>query len=234
MHISSALFTLSALATASVAAPLTARAADPLPRCNLDFNHTVTTQIYRSDQDTSAAWVPVNNVGQAVAVNFNAPSAVEVHNISSINSPQYWDIVPVESGVQKVRAHNYPSLCASGSGSGNDSSLVNFVDCNDDYALWSITCLSCDTYSGLNCQFSPLHRASNATDPSTTNLCATPPADKQPGALGLETCTELVPPIDPLQVFYVLDLNRPQSPPPPHPQGDQGSFDPGTNSTSSQ
>ncbi|GAA6038745.1 hypothetical protein JCM8097_002378 [Rhodosporidiobolus ruineniae] len=207
MHFS-AFVSVAALALpAALAAPLVARQeTSPADTCYAAFNETVSGQINRSEEDTRAGWVPVDADGNAIATSDeygnitttgNAPASVQVITLSTTGpNPVHWDIVPAADGKQKIRAHNYPSLCASGSGSGDDASIVNFVDCDSDYALWTFNCLRCGPTLAASCEFAPVVRANG----ETSSVCATPDTE-QYGALYLRECDAITIPVRPSQLW---------------------------------
>ncbi|GAA5870994.1 hypothetical protein JCM8547_000052 [Rhodosporidiobolus lusitaniae] len=185
------------LATSALAAPLLAREysdAQPVDTCNLQLNQSVTTQI-RHSVDTRSAWVPQQDDNGTF-------TGLEVSTLSSINPPNYyWTVAPSDklNGTHTIQLNNQTSpICASGAGSGTNSTLVDFVDCDSDYALWNITCERCTGTFGGECEFSPVYRA-KPDDP--TDQCVSVPHE-QYGAAYLKTCNLFVSPPNYEQLFF--------------------------------
>ncbi|GAA5869317.1 hypothetical protein JCM8547_008643 [Rhodosporidiobolus lusitaniae] len=182
---------------AALSAPLTPRQST-VDTCVLQLDAPVTSQI-RHSIDTRSRWTPwrrnVEGEYESIAVNtFTADP----------NAPAFWVVEPVDTfpGKHKVRLNNdtiRTPLCASGSGSGSNSTVVNFVDCSSDYALWTITCETCQSSYGGECQFAAQYRVDS--DKTSPQMCASVPSE-QDGDLFIKKCNTFTEPRNYEQLFY--------------------------------
>ncbi|GAA5987084.1 hypothetical protein JCM11641_006423 [Rhodosporidiobolus odoratus] len=122
---------LAALLPATFAAPLSPRA--DVETCALDLNGTISTMIRRSEEDTRSGWTPVKN-------DEGVWTTAVATTISDTNTPgPYWNILPAIGGGHKlpykIQLIEDPSLCISGTGTGSNSTEVNFVSCDGGEAL---------------------------------------------------------------------------------------------------
>ncbi|GAA6015184.1 hypothetical protein JCM10207_003633 [Rhodosporidiobolus poonsookiae] len=189
------------LLPAVLAAPLARRNGSAPSTCRLELNQTMTTQI-RHSIDTRSAWVPIeNDKGENVSVQVNTLSTTSY-------VPFYWNVVPAANGTHKVQLAANTTQCVSGSGTGQNATLANFVSCDSEEALFDITCTTCTPTLGGDCHFTPhvdrrmyiMKRGGNPA-PTIPTLCATVPSE-QYGDMTFEECQEFTTPPQYEQLFY--------------------------------
>ncbi|GAA6038709.1 hypothetical protein JCM8097_002358 [Rhodosporidiobolus ruineniae] len=146
---------------------------DSLPSlCTLHLNQSIQTNIFYT-ADQRYGWLPQNLDSY--------PIDVLASNLGDFAEPQpQWTVyhTPPE-GAHKIVLTEYEAVCASGSGTGGNSTRISFVDCDSEYALWKITCNFCTPSFGGACHLRPVFRSSSSASSDgpepCEDLCATAP-----------------------------------------------------------